>query len=116
MKMIIAVMSPTKVNTVREALVKIEVERMTVCDAQDFHADDDQDNTLFYRTLSLAQVHRRIVLEVVVNDDFLERTISAIRRAVEHGSSIRRNECDIYVLPMQQTIQIGPTTRGPYAV
>ena len=36
MKTILAVIQPTKLKAVREALEKIEVTRMTVCDAQGF--------------------------------------------------------------------------------
>ena len=36
MKLLIAVIQPTKLAAVREALANVEVTRMTVCDAQSF--------------------------------------------------------------------------------
>ena len=36
MKLVLAIIQPTKLKAVQEALAKVEVERLTVCDAQGF--------------------------------------------------------------------------------
>ncbi|MDH3718004.1 MAG: P-II family nitrogen regulator, partial [Planctomycetota bacterium] len=36
MKLVIAIIQPTKLNAVKEALTRCGVERMTVCDAQGY--------------------------------------------------------------------------------
>ena len=36
MKLLLAIIQPTKLHAVRDALVQIGVERMTVCDAQGY--------------------------------------------------------------------------------
>ena len=36
MRLVVAIIQPTKLNVVREALVRIGVTRMTVCDAQGY--------------------------------------------------------------------------------
>ena len=73
MKLVIAIIQPTKLKAVCEALEKIEVTRLTVCDAQGFGRQ--RGRTEMYRgheyTTTLL---RKVALEIVVNDDFLERT------------------------------------------
>ena len=46
MKMIIAIIQPTKLNAVRDALNKLEVTRMTVCDAQGYARQRGPDRAL----------------------------------------------------------------------
>ncbi len=77
MKMIIAIIQPTKLGAVREALIKIGVERMTVCDSQGFGRQ--RGHTEFYRGVEYkTHLLRKIALEIAVNDDFLDRTIDTI--------------------------------------
>ena len=63
MKLIIAVIQPTKLNAVRDALNKIEVTRMTVCDAQGYARQRGQ--TELYRGHEYkTQLLRKIALEI----------------------------------------------------
>ena len=79
MKLIIAIIQPPKFGAVREALEKIEVMRMTVCDAQGFSRQ--RGRTEMYRGHEpRLDLLRKIALEIVVNDDFLERTVETICR------------------------------------
>ena len=74
MKLVIAVIQPTKLNAVREALEKIEVTRLTVCDAQGFGRQ--RGRTEMYRGHEYTTILlRKVALEIVVNDDFLDRTL-----------------------------------------
>ena len=74
MKMVLAILQPTKLKVVQEALRKVEVHRMSVCDAQGFARQKGQTATYRGREYAIG-LHRKVVLEVVVNDDFLERTL-----------------------------------------
>jgi nitrogen regulatory protein P-II 2 len=114
-KLIIAVIQPTKLNAVREALEKIEVTRLTVCDAQGFGRQRGQ--TEMYRGHEYTtRLLRKIALEIVVNDDFLERTLHTIMSVARTGPEGTIGDGKIFVLPALETIQIGDGTRGPGAV
>lgn len=115
MRMIVAVIQPTKLNAVREALVKIGVTRMTICDAQGFARQRGQ--TELYRGNEYkTNLLRKIALEVVVNDDFVERTLSTIESAARTGPEGNIGDGKIFVLPTLETIEITPNVRGPEAV
>ena len=74
MRLVIAIIRPLKLHAVREALEKIGVERMTVCDAQGYGRQRGQ--TAIYRGNEYkTNLLRKIALEIVVNEDFLDRAL-----------------------------------------
>ena len=115
MKLVIAIIQPTKLKAVCEALEKIEVTRLTVSDAQGFGRQ--RGRTEMYRgheyTTTLL---RKVALEIVVNDDFLERTINTIIHVARTGPEGTIGDGKIFVLPAMEAIQIGEGSRGPGAV
>jgi nitrogen regulatory protein PII len=110
-KLVIAVIQPTKLSAVREALEEMEVRRLTICDAQGFAAQlgrtakwrDPQPST---------RMLRKIVLEIVVNDDFLQRTIETIENLARTGPQGAIGDGKIFVLPAEEAIQIDDASRG----
>jgi nitrogen regulatory protein PII len=113
-KLVIAVIQPTKLNAVREALDKIEVARLTICDAQGFGRQ--RGRTEMFRGHEYAtMLPRKIVLEIVVNDDFLDRTIETIIGTARTGVEGTIGDGKIFVLPGDQAIQINDGARGPGA-
>jgi nitrogen regulatory protein P-II 1 len=115
LKLIIAVIQPTKLDAVREALEKVEVTRMTVCDAQGFGQQRGQTATYRGREYQTRML-RKIALEIVVNDDFLDRTIEAIIQTARTGVDGTIGDGKIFVLPAVEAIQINDGSRGPGAV
>ena len=114
MKLIIAVIQPTKLGAVREALDKVEVQRMTVCDCQGFGRQ--RGRTEVYRGRESTSLIRKIALEVVVNDDFLDRTVDAILQAARTGPEGTVGDGNIFVLPADEAVQLSDGARGPGAV
>lgn len=115
MKLIIAIIQPTKLNAVKEALTAAGVERLTVCDAQGFgqqHGQTQMYRGHEYKTGFL----RKIELEIAVNDDYVERTIDVIRGVARTGPEGNIGDGKIFVLPMEEAIRISETVRGPEAV
>jgi nitrogen regulatory protein P-II 1 len=114
-KLVIAIIQPTKLNAVREALEKIEVTRLTICDAQGFGRQ--RGRTEMYRgheyTTTLL---RKVALEIVVNDDFLERTLGTIISVARTGPEGTIGDGKIFILPALEAIQIDNGARGPGAV
>ena len=112
MKLVIAIIQPTKLNAVREALEKIEVTRLTICDAQGFGRQ--RGRTELYRgheyTTTLL---RKVALEIMVNDDFLERTVTTIASVARTGPEGTIGDGKIFVLPALEAIQINDGMRRP---
>jgi nitrogen regulatory protein P-II 1 len=114
-KLVIAIIQPTKLNAVREALEKIEVTRLTVCDAQGFGRQ--RGRTEMYRGHEYTTVLlRKIALEIIVNDDFLERTVNTIISVARTGPEGTIGDGKIFILPAMEAIQISDGARGPGAV
>ena len=115
MKMVIAVIQPTKLRAVKEALARVGVERVTICDSQEFARHTGR--IPIYRGVEYrADILRKITLEVAVNDDFLDRTIETIQDVARTGSYGNDGDGKIFVLGMDQAIQFHPESRGPGAV
>ena len=115
MTLVIAVIQPTKLNAVREALAKIEVERLTICDAQGFGRQRGR-TEMFRGNEYTTTLLRKVVLEIVVNDDFLARTVDTIAGVARTGPEGTIGDGKIFVVPALEAIQIDDGARGPGAV
>ena len=115
MKLLLAIIQPTKLKAVQEALARLGVERMTVCDAQGYGRQRGQ--TDLYRGVEYKSfLLRKIVLEIVVNDDFLQRTIDMISNVARTGTEGNIGDGKIFVLPCDEAFALGGNVRGPEAV
>ncbi len=115
MKMIMAIIQPTKLRAVQEALYEIGVERITICDSQGYGRQRGQ--TSMYRGNEYrCYMLRKVVLEIAVNDDFVDKTIDTIQRAAKTGAEGNIGDGKIFLMPLDETIQIGPEQRGRSAV
>ena len=115
MKMVIAVIQPTKLNAVKDALARCGVERMTVCDAQGYGRQRGRTTT--YRGVEYrSDLLRKIALEILVNDDFVERTIETISRAARTGPEGEIGDGKIFVLPLEHCIRIRTGEEGNDAI
>jgi nitrogen regulatory protein P-II 1 len=115
MKLLIAVIQPIKLQAVQQALASIAVTRMTVCDAQGFARQRGQ-REMYRGHEYKSHLLRKIALEVMVNDDFLERTIDTIVEAARTGPEGQIGDGKIFVLPASETIQLFGEVHGPEAV
>jgi nitrogen regulatory protein P-II 2 len=115
MKLIIAVIQPSKLEAVKTALQEAEVFRLTVVDVQGFGRQKGY--TEVYRghefTVNLV---RKVQLEIAVNEDFVERTIDAIIKAGRTGEVGQIGDGKIFVLPLEDCIRIRTGERGPEAI
>ena len=115
MKMVFAIIQPTKLRAVQEALYDAGVERITICDSTGFGRQ--KGHTAMYRGMEYrSYMLRKIVLEIAVNDDFLDKTIDIISETAKTGPEGTIGDGKIFVLPMDEAIQIGPEQRGPSAI
>jgi nitrogen regulatory protein P-II 2 len=102
-------------EAVHEALEKIEVTRMTVCDAQGYGRQRGRREMYRgheYKTTLL----RKIALEIVVNDDFLERTVETIVSVARTGPEGTIGDGKIFVLPVDDAVRIRTEESGDDAL
>jgi nitrogen regulatory protein P-II 1 len=101
MRLVVAVIKPAEVESVRQALAAVQVTRMTVCD------------THGYDLAAPEPLAQQAMLEIAVNDDFVDRALAAIAGVLEAGAD---STSRVYVLPMLDAVQLYRTVRGPEAV
>jgi nitrogen regulatory protein P-II 1 len=115
MKLIIAIIQPTKLEAVKEALSRVEVYRLTVVDVQGFGRQ--MGHTEVYRGREFTvNLLRKIELQIAVNEDFVEPTVNAIIEAARSGPEGRIGDGKIFILPLDDCIRIRTGERGPEAI
>jgi nitrogen regulatory protein P-II 1 len=114
-KLVLAIIQPTKLEAVREALDRIGVTRMTLADSQGYARQRGHGAT--YRGHEYTtHLLRKVTLEIVVNDDFLDRTIETVMDVARTGPEGNIGDGKIFVVPMEEAIDISNGGRGPQAV
>src|SRR5262245_51511318 len=103
MCMVLALIQPTKLKAVQEALAKIGVERMTVCDALGY---GQQLGAAAGQTSPSGKLLRKVALEISVNEDFLEKTVETIGRVARTGESGAIGDGKIFVLPVEEVVRL----------
>ncbi len=118
MKLVQAVIQPQRLDAVLAALERVAVERMTVLDGVGFgrRFEDSEGVAPPEGNVRPRKLMRNIVLEIVVNDDFVERTVETISQAARSGADGRLGDGKIWIVEVDQTIQIGGKEIGPGAV
>ncbi len=115
MQLIIAIIQPTKLLTVQEALAKIGVDRMTICDATGYGRQ--RGRTALYRGIEYkTHLLRKVTLEIAVNDDFLDRTIETLVEVARTGPDGNIGDGKIFVMPMDSVHRLGEPRTGPEAI
>jgi nitrogen regulatory protein P-II 1 len=115
MKLIIAIIQPHKLESVKAALSEVEVFRLTIMDCQGFgrqHGKAELYNTDDF----LANLRRKVQLQIAVNEEFVEPTIAAISKGGRSGEEGEIGDGKIFVLPLEDCIRIRTGERGPEAI
>jgi nitrogen regulatory protein P-II 2 len=115
MKYIVAIIQPTRLEAVKEALSNVEVFRLTVTEAQGIGRQ--RGHTEVYRGHEY-QVNfvRKVKLEIAVDDEFVEPTIEAISSAARTGSEGKIGDGKVFVLPLEEVVRIRTRERGSDAI
>jgi nitrogen regulatory protein PII len=101
MRLVVAIVKPATVECVRQALAAVHVTRLTICDAHEYDLGSPG---------ALAQ---ETILEIAVNEDFLERTVTTLAEVI---AALGPESGRFFVLPIDQAVQIYRDVRGPEAV
>ena len=115
MKLIVAIIQPSKLESVKQALSDVEVFRLTVLDVQGFGRQRGHTET--YRGHEIGvNLLRKVQLQIAVNDDFVEPTITAIVNGGRSGEQGEIGDGKIFVLPMDECVRIRTGERGSEAI
>lgn len=115
MKLIIAIVQPSRLEAVKQALTEVEVFRLTVLDCQGFGRQKGQVAASRARDHELSLL-RKVQLQIAVNDEFVEPTVSAVLAAAKTGDKGQIGDGKVFVLPMDDCIRIRTGERGPEAI
>jgi len=112
MKMITALVRPSKVDAVKTALVSIEIVGMTVSDVRGFGRQKGQVERYRGNEFTVDFLQKSKVV-VVVDDSKVEAAITAITEAARTGEI---GDGKIFVTPVLDAIRIRTGERGPIAL
>jgi len=112
MKKIEAVIKPFKLDEVKEALHEIGLQGITVLEAKGFGRQ--KGHTELYRGAEyVVDFLPKVKIEVVLEDDQVERAVEAIQRAAHTG---RIGDGKIFITNVEEAIRIRTGERGSEAI
>jgi nitrogen regulatory protein P-II 1 len=102
MKKIDAIIKPFKLDDVREALADININGMTVSEVKGFGRQ--KGHTELYRGAEyMVDFLPKVKIELVVNDEDVDRCIEAIMNTAQTG---KIGDGKIFVMPVERVIRI----------
>jgi nitrogen regulatory protein P-II 2 len=115
MKLIIAIIQPHRLESVKTALREVEVVRLTIIDCQGYGRQQGRSNQ--YGADEFAtNLRRKVQLQIAVNDEFVQPTVAAIEAGGRSGERGEIGDGKIFVLPLEECIRIRTGERGPAAI
>ena len=112
MKKIEAIIKPFKLDEVKEALQEAGIQGITVIEAKGFGRQ--KGHTELYRGAEyVVDFLPKVKIEVVCDDEMVERAVEAIVNAARTG---RIGDGKIFVSPVEEVIRIRTGERGSDAV
>ncbi|HEX2956734.1 MAG TPA: P-II family nitrogen regulator [Chitinispirillaceae bacterium] len=112
MKMIIAVIQPSKLPDVKQALFEADVKKMTVTNV--IGSGQQAGYTEQYRGAIIeVNLLKKIRIEIAVNDNFVKPTIDAIIKGARSG---KIGDGKIFVIDLPQCIRIRTGEEGQDAI
>ncbi len=115
MKMIEAVIQPSKLEAVKLALSKVDVIRLTVGDVQGFGQQKGH-TEVYHGHEYTVNLLRKVMLRIAVNDEFVEPTLDAIIEAGRSGEEGKIGDGKIFVMPLEDCVRIRTGERGSDAI
>jgi nitrogen regulatory protein P-II 1 len=112
MQKIEAVIQPSKLDSVKDALVEIGVDGMTILEARGHGRQKGHTEVYRGREYSV-DLLPKVKLEVVVTDEMLDRAVSAIIAAARTGTI---GDGKIFISKIDEAIRIRNDERGEIAL
>lgn len=105
MRVVVAIIQPTKLSAVRDALRELQLDDITVCDAMGYGRQHGK-SALFRGNEYKVDLLRKVVIEVLVHEHELDMVIDVISRNALTGSTGQIGDGKIFVLPVADVIDI----------
>jgi nitrogen regulatory protein P-II 1 len=115
MKKIEAIIQPSKLEAVKEALNEVGVSRLTVSDVQGFGRQKGHTDVFRGQEYEINFI-RKVKLEIVVNDTFLEPAIEVILKIARSEEEGKIGDGKIFILPVEEVIRVRTGEKGSNAV
>jgi len=112
MKLVIAIIQPHRLEKVKHELYRVKVNLITVSEVLG-HGRQKGVAEVYRGVKETGNLLRKIRLEIAVNDDFLEATISAILKGARTGET---GDGKIFVLDLKECVRIRTDERGGIAI
>lgn len=113
MKLVVAIIQPDKVDQVHQALIDMEIFRVTVSRVAGHGQQEDVD---LYRGQKVTpSLLPKVRLEIAVNDDFVQPTVDAIVAGAKHGDG-KIGDGKIFIMPLEECIRIRTGEKGGTAI
>ena len=112
MKLIIAIIQPDRLESVKQELYKEEVYLITVNEVLG-HGRQMGVTEVYRGVKEMGNLLRKIRLEIAVNEDFVEKTVSAIIKGAQTGET---GDGKIFVLDLVECVRIRTEERGGVAI
>ncbi len=112
MKMIVAIIQPSKLNKVKKLLYNNKITRFAISDCYG-HSDVD---SIFetYRGVEMEiDLQKKIQIQMAVNDNFVDKAVNAI---LEGGKTGKIGDGKIFVYPIEQVYRISTGESGEGAI
>ena len=102
MKLVVAIIKPSRLEEVRQALNSLDVHGMTVTEVKGYGRQKGH-SEIYRGTEYAVSFLPKMKIEVVVADDLVERVVEAIRKAANTG---KIGDGKIFVLAIEQAVRI----------
>ena len=113
MKIITAIIQPSQLDAVREALIEAEITRMTVARVAGHGRQKGEE--LYRGKKVIPEMLPKVQLTIAVNDEFVDTTINTIMESARvDGGSI--GDGKIFITPLEECLRIRTGEKGSEAI
>ena len=112
MKLIIAIIQPSKLEAVKEELYAREVNLLTVSEVLG-HGRQKGVTEIYRGAKETGNLLRKVRLEIAVNESFVESTVQAIIKGAKTGET---GDGKIFILDLKECVRIRTEERGGVAI
>jgi nitrogen regulatory protein P-II 1 len=112
MKLVIAIIPPHRLESVKQELYKAQVNLLTVNEVLG-HGRQKGITEVYRGVKETGNLLKKVRLEIAVNDNFVEPTIAAIVKGARTGET---GDGKIFILPLERCIRIRTGEEGREAI
>ncbi len=113
MKLITAIIQPDKIEEVHEALIRVEILRITVSRCTGHGQAEQQD--LYRGQKHTPNLIPKVRIDIACNEEFVEPAVNAILQYAKHDSGTI-GDGKIFITQLEQCIRIRTGERGETAI